>query len=109
MPERSSPTASRRITPRSVTEQPPVQRTRTPGGVVIAVYGARADVGVTTVARSLARAFRSLGTEEVAHAELDPRVVRARKVPAPVNEADRYAIPGLNAALVRQSDDVWTL
>ena len=79
------------------------------------MYGARADVGVTTVATSLARAFRSLGSEHVALVELDARAVRARSasltgdVPAGVTDADRLDIPALNAALVPQSDGVWTL
>jgi pilus assembly protein CpaE len=74
------------------------------------VYGSRGDVGVTTVASSLARAFRSLGSENVAHAELDPRVVRARPQSSNGgNDAERIAIPGLNAALVRHDDAVWML
>ena len=110
MPERFSPTASRRITPRSVSPQEPPPRGRPPGGLVIAVYGARGDVGVTTVASSLARAFRSLGSESVAYAELDPRVVRARPHASNGrNETERIAIPGVNAALVRHDDGVWTL
>lgn len=70
---------------------------------------------MTTVATSLARAFRSLGSEQVALVELDARAVRARSasltgdVPSPVTDAEHFDIPGLNAALVRQSDGVWTL
>jgi len=81
---------------------------------VIAVYGARADVGVTTVATSLARAFRSLGSEQVALVELDARAVRARSssltgdVLAAMADAEHFDIPGLNAALIPQSDGVWT-
>jgi len=82
---------------------------------VIAVYGTRADVGVTTIAASLARAFRSLGSENVAHAELDARAVRARSealigdaVPEPPSD-QQFDVPGLNATLIRQRDGVWTL
>jgi len=98
-----------------VTPQEPTKRIRTTGGLVVAVYGARADVGVTTVATSLARAFRSLGSEQVALVELDARAVRARSalptgdIPAGVADAERFDIPSLNAALFRQSDGVWTL
>jgi pilus assembly protein CpaE len=115
MTERSSRIASRRTTPLSVTLQEPTKRIRTTGGLVIAVYGARADVGVTTVATSLARAFRFLGSENVALAELDARAVRARsesltgEVPLATIDAEHFDIPGLNAALFRQSDGVWTL
>jgi pilus assembly protein CpaE len=82
---------------------------------VIAVYGARADVGVTTVAASLARAFRSLGSEHVALVELDARAVRARSAPltdevlAAAIDPERFDIPGMNAALIPQNDGVWTL
>ena len=95
-----------------MTPQEPTKRIRTTG-LVIAVYGARAAVGVTTVATSLARAFRSLGSEHVALVELDARAVRARSasptgdVPAGVTDAERFEIPALNAALVRQTDGVW--
>jgi len=98
-----------------VTPQEPTKRIRTTGGLVIAVYGARADVGVTTVATSLARAFRSLGSEQVALVELDARAVRARSGlltgdgPTPLTDAEHFDIPVLNSALVRQSDGVWTL
>ena len=82
---------------------------------MIAVFGARADVGVTTVATSLARAFRSLGSEHVARVELDARAVRARsssltgEVLAAMTDAERFDVPGMNAALIPQSDGVWTL
>ena len=82
---------------------------------MIAVYGARADVGVTTVATSLARAFRSLGSEHVALVELDARAVRARSASLPgdvlaaMTDAERFEIPGMNAALISQPDGVWTL
>jgi pilus assembly protein CpaE len=84
--------------------------------LVLAVYGARADVGVTTVATSLARAFRSLGSDNVAFAELDPRAVRARAQAQNGGfgtadetrvETERFAIPGLNTELIRHSDGVW--
>jgi len=82
---------------------------------VIAVFGARADVGVTTVATSLARAFRSLGSENVAYAELDARAVRARSqapaedVAPQATDDEHFVIPGLNAVLVRESTGVWTV
>ncbi|HEX5071585.1 MAG TPA: hypothetical protein VFW03_00170 [Gemmatimonadaceae bacterium] len=81
---------------------------------MIAVFGARADVGVTTVAGSLARAFRSLGSKQVALVEVDARAVRARSasptgdVLPPVADAERFELPGLNAALIPQHDGVWT-
>lgn len=114
---RSAFSASRRKTTSSVTPEEPTSRIRTTGGLVLAVYGARADVGVTTVATSLARAFRSLGSDNVAFAELDPRAGRARAQtqsgePAPEEptgaDTERFAIPELNAELIRQSDGVWT-
>jgi len=70
---------------------------------------------VTTVARALARAFRSLGSERVALVELDARAVRARSalltgdVPAAVADAEHFDVPGMNAVLIPQSDGVWTL
>jgi len=82
---------------------------------VIAVFGARADVGVTTVATSLARAFRSLGSERVALMELDARAVRARSasltddIDAAATDPLRFDIPGMSAALIPQRDGVWTL
>jgi pilus assembly protein CpaE len=94
-----------------VTQEESSNRIRT-GGLVLAVFGARADVGVTTVATSLARAFRSLDYENVAFAELDPRAVRVRSQANGEGRGEggeRFAIPGLNAELVRQSDGVWTL
>src|SRR5688500_13166949 len=116
MADRRSPTASRRVTPadlRSVTPRP-----RSDGGTVIAVYGSRPDVGVATVATALALAFRSLGSEEVGLAELDPRRASrsrgqeaAATVAVPLTDriADRVEVPGLDAALVRRPDGVWTL
>ena len=115
MTERSSSLASRRTTHLSVTPQEPRKRIRTSGGLVIAVYGSRADVGVTTIATSLARAFRSLGSENVAYTELDARAVRARsetvggdEVSQPPDD-EQFVVPGLNAALIRQRDGVWAL
>ena len=79
MSERSSPTASRRITPVDVDAAGVMRIRHAAHGLVIAVFGARADVGVTTIATSLAHAFRSLGIAgRRSFAELDPRVVRAR-------------------------------
>jgi pilus assembly protein CpaE len=91
--------------------------------VVLAVYGARADVGVTTVASSLARALLALALGEVALAELDPRVARARAGGAPVVPGDSLAtsngrggpaagqveIPGADAGMSRRRDGVWML
>src|SRR5688500_4517193 len=119
MADRRSPTASRRVTPadlRSVTPRP-----RPDGGTVIAVYGSRPDVGVATVATALALAFRSLGSEDVGLAELDPRRASrsrgqesAATVAVPLidrigDTVDRVEVPGLDAALVRRPDGVWTL
>jgi pilus assembly protein CpaE len=84
------------------------------------VYGSRAGVGVTTIAASLARAVRSRERADVAWAELDPRAVRARSHAAgergtatlPGNESpdgNQMPIPDLDAAMVRQSDGIWTL
>src|SRR5689334_5499023 len=115
MPERSSPTASRRITPPAAEAHEPAQQVRTTGGVIIAVYGPRADVGVTTVAASLARAFRSMGSDDVALAELDPRVIRARSQAldllgnGELTSQEHVVIPGLDAVLVRQREGLWTL
>ena len=97
-----------------MTLQEPTKRIRTTGGLVIAVYGARADVGVTTVATALARAFRSLRSEHVALVELDARAVRARSalltdVQTAVTDAEHFDIPGMNAVLVPQSDGLWIL
>jgi pilus assembly protein CpaE len=80
-------------------------------GLLIAVFGPRPGVGVTTVSASLARSFRALGAERVAFAELDARAVRARSsaIPASSVGADRLAIPGITAALVRTPDEIWAL
>src|SRR5689334_8102449 len=131
MPERSSPTASRRITPVSLTPSGKSLPDRAARGLVIAVFGSRAKVGVTTIATALAHALRSVGGDDVVLAEIDPRVVRARSglmtrargpdaprraargrptpPELPADSADRLTIPGANAALVRQADGVWTL
>jgi pilus assembly protein CpaE len=84
---------------------------------VIAVFGSRADSGVAKIAAALALAFRSLGSDDVGLAELDPRMsaakTRTRGVAgAPdraTDGAERIPIPGTDAALVKQKDGVWTL
>lgn len=95
-------------------------------GALVAVYGARANVGASSIASALALTLVSLGAGDVAVAELDPRIRRLRAVAdqraaaailagsngqrgEPVHESDRMAIPGLAAALQRRSDAVWTL
>jgi len=94
-------------------------------GLVVAVYGARRQVGVSTVASSLALAFVGVRAGEVALAELDPRVVRARaradqraaaSTSARANGRQgggsgpgRVALPGLEAWMARRADAVWTL
>ena len=120
MADRPSPTVSRRVTPTDI--RPVTPRPRPDGGTVVVVYGSRADVGVATVATALALAFRSLGSDAVGLAELDPRVAsraRGASVAAPgappasadrlADTADRVEVPGLDAALVRRPDGVWTL
>jgi pilus assembly protein CpaE len=109
MAERRSPTASRRVTP--VTAAAPA-RASSDRGQVIAGYGSRPDVGVATIAATLALAFRSLGSAHVGLAELDPRQAgaRARSAHAAFNdEAERITIAGADAALVKREDGVWTL
>ena len=90
---------------------------------MIAVYGARGNVGVSTIAASLAAAFRSMTSARVALAALDPRVLRAGTElaqrdshPSSVRSngsesatEDHLAIPGTDAALVRRADGVWTI
>lgn len=93
-------------------------------GTVIAVFGTRADVGVTTIASSLAVAFQALTDGRVALAEFDQRSVRARAeatrldAPPPASvrsngrdpEADeRILIPGADTSLSRRSDGLWTI
>src|SRR5690349_14648522 len=77
MPERPSPTASKRITPVDT----PESRGDAPRGTVIAVYGTRADAGVPMVAAALASAVRRLVTDDVVFAELESRPSRAGKRP----------------------------
>src|SRR5690349_13688349 len=115
MAERPSPTASRRVTPVSAPAR--LARPRGDGGQVIAVFGSRADAGVAMIAAALALAFRSLGTDDVGLAELDPRMsaAKARTRGAagapdrPVDDAERIPIAGTDAALVKREDGVWTL
>ena len=112
MSERSSPTASRRITP--VGNPMLDSRGGTRSGTVIAVYGTRADAGVPMVAAALASAVRRLLTDDVVFAELESRPSRARKPPrgsrvADVPSVEQIVIPGTDAALVRRDDGVWTL
>jgi pilus assembly protein CpaE len=122
MPERPSPTRSRRVTPNRVTPVPSPARPRADRGSVIAVYGARADVGVTTVAAALALAFRALDVGEVGFAELNARAASVGGRPATPAASDtppepptqqesenRVPIQGTHAALERRSDGVWTL
>jgi len=111
MPERPSPTASRRIAP---VDNPTV---KSQTGTVIAVYGTRADTGVPIVASALASAVRRLVTDDVVFAELESRPSRAGKRPrAPRGSravtdtsVEQIVIPGTDAALVRRNDGVWTL
>ena len=118
MPERSSAKTSRPATPHSTAprERPTPHGAST--GLVVAVFGARAGVGVTAIATSLARALRSRERADVAHAELDPRAVRARMntlrqdpggIAAAADGPDRVTIPELDAAMIRQADGIWTL
>jgi hypothetical protein len=90
---------------------------------VIAVYGTRADVGVTTVAAALALAFRSLDVGDVGFAELNARAsttggrsasgLSVRTTPTDMSEmpatSDRVPIQGTHAALERRGDAVWAL
>lgn len=93
-------------------------------GTVIAVFGTRADVGVTTIASSLAVAFQALTDGRVALAEFDQRSVRARAEatrldatpPAFVRSNgresgadERILIPGADTSLSRRSDGLWTI
>jgi len=102
MPERPSPTASRRITP---VESPAAEPSGDDVGRLVVVYGPRADVGVTTVAEALSLAFRSVVGKDVALAELDPRGDRAHSHDAMAVAID---IPGADSAMVRRTDGVWT-
>jgi pilus assembly protein CpaE len=118
MPERGSPKTARRST--SVTPPERSARHGSSTGLVVAVYGPRAGVGVTAVATSLAHALRARKGVDVAFAELDPRAVRGRshalEPSARVSAADSGAtdrnhvlVPGLDAVVVRQADGLWTL
>ena len=71
----------------------------------MAVFGARPDVGVTTLAEGLSLAFRSALAEDVALAELDPRGERAHDYDA---LSVAIEIPGADSAMVRRKDGVWT-
>lgn len=81
------------------------------------MFGGRADVGVAPIAMALALAFRSFGNDDVGLAELDPRTTTsgarsrgaAGDADAPSDGAERIAIPGTDAALVKREDGVWTL
>ncbi|HEX6050328.1 MAG TPA: hypothetical protein VFZ21_13695 [Gemmatimonadaceae bacterium] len=91
---------------------------------MIAVFGTRGDVGVTTIASAAAGAFHALVDGRVALAEFDQRSVRARAEAARLDvtppafvrsngrdpEADeRLLIPGADTSLARRSDGLWTL
>lgn len=92
---------------------------------MIAVYGARSNVGVTTIASSLAAAFVTLGLGRVALAEFNPRSGRARGDQTRATMADtaptlngqgndepaseQIVIPGTDAALDRRVDGLWVL
>jgi Flp pilus assembly CpaE family ATPase len=105
MPERSSPTATRRITPVELASTEQAEPTGENVGALVVVYGARPDVGVTTVAEALSLAFRAVMAEDVALAELDPRGDRVHS-----HDAMSVAIhiPGADSAMVRRTDGVWT-
>src|SRR5688572_20742674 len=122
LPPRSSGPGSRRVAPASTSHARSAPPDRTDRGTVIAVYGTRADVGVTTVAARLAVAFRSLDTNDVGLAELHgrassgtPRSVgraaarssRKTDEERPSESDERVAIDGMDAALVRRADGVW--
>jgi pilus assembly protein CpaE len=124
MADHPSSSASRRaVAPRdeTVSREPGAGR-----GSVVAVYGSRGDVGVTTIASSLAVGFLVLSDGRVALAEFDPRSVRARIEAGRVNHVapsprasrsngdepvveEHVMIPGTNAGLARRSDGVWTI
>ena len=123
MPERPSPPASRRVTPRRAALPPEQREGKREGNSVIAVYGTRPEVGGTTVASALALAFRSLGAGDVAFAELNARAssesgagasgLAARTTPTDVSAApatpDRVPIQGTHAALERRGGGMWAL
>jgi Flp pilus assembly CpaE family ATPase len=105
MPERLSPTASRRITPVDSSTPDQIEPSADDVGRLVVVYGPRADVGVTTVAEALSLAFRSVVGNDVALAELDPRGDRAHSHDGMSVAID---IPGADSAMVRRTDGVWT-
>ena len=122
MPERPSPTKSRRVTSHLAPATPSQARARAERGIIIAVYGTRADVGVTTVATAVALAFRSLGLGDVGFAELNARAstgsrnasgLSARTTPTDIAQSpetsDRVPIQGTHAALERRGEGVWAL
>ena len=89
-------------------------------GDVVAVFGARSDVGVSTIASSLALALVSLGLGPVALAEVDPRAIRAhnsgggtasgtRAAESALDTptGDRLMFPGSDTGLTRREDGVW--
>jgi len=91
-------------------------------GGVVAVFGARSDVGVSTIASSLALALLPVGLGPVALAEVAPRAGRARNSGAGTASAarsaessiqpspgDRMMLPGSDTGLTRGADGVWTL
>ena len=87
---------------------------------MIAVYGTRADVGVTTIATALAVAFRALDIGDVGFAELNApasgssvsalstRITPTDLARTPATD-DRIPIPGTHAALERRGEGLWTL
>jgi pilus assembly protein CpaE len=105
MSERSSPAASRRITPVEWAPQDAVDPIAEKRGTLVAVFGSRPDVGVTTLAEALSLAFYSALDEDVALAELDPRVDRVHPHD-PLSVA--IEIPGADSAMVRRIDGIWT-
>ena len=91
---------------------------------MIVVYGARGDVGVTTIASSLAAAFLRVSDGRVALAAFDARSVRARAEAARLATAgrpeprlnggepeaiERVMIPGTDTSLARRDDGLWTI
>lgn len=92
-------------------------------GAVVAVYGARRQVGVSTIASSLASLLAAARLGEIALAEIDPRGLRARArvTQATIAQASLYGdrgaretpprltLPGLDAWMERRADAVWTL
>ena len=89
-------------------------------GSVIAVFGARSDVGVSTIASSIAVALLSFDLGRVALAEVDARTLRARadaartastsrsaESPYEPPPSDRVTVAGSDAGLARGMDGVW--